>query len=86
MQANNMKQIKVKYSPIFEEQLEKLKEIIEEKNSKFHNQLLVAIEREKNNLFVNPHHVYKFQKNKFLMSILLNIVLQIYKIIKLTIS
>ena len=64
MQTNNMKQIKVKYSPIFEEQLEKLKEVIKEKDSKFHKQLLVAIEREKNNLFVNPHHGIQVPKKQ----------------------
>ncbi|MDP2908093.1 MAG: hypothetical protein Q8O03_09255 [Nanoarchaeota archaeon] len=41
------KQIKVKYSPLFEEQLRELQNIIKEKDSKFHRQLLTAIEREK---------------------------------------
>lgn len=41
------KAVKVRYSPLFEEQLKKLREIIKEKDSKFHKQLLKAIEREK---------------------------------------
>jgi len=49
------KEIKVKYSLIFEEQLKELRKIIKEKDSKFHKQLLKAIEREKDNLFINPH-------------------------------
>ncbi|MBS3134815.1 type II toxin-antitoxin system RelE/ParE family toxin [Candidatus Woesearchaeota archaeon] len=58
------KQIKVKYSPVFEEQLKKLREVIKEKNSKFHKQLLTAIEREKDNLFIDPHRGIQIKKKQ----------------------
>ena len=57
-----MKQIKVKNSPEFEEQLKELREIIKEKNSKFHKQLLTAIEREVGNLSIDPHHGIQISK------------------------
>ena len=56
------KNIKVKYSPIFEEQLKKLRETIKEKDSKFHKQLLTAIEREKDNLIINQHRGIQIKK------------------------
>lgn len=58
------KLIKVKYSPVFEEQLKKLRTIIKEKDSKFHIQLLKAIEREKDNLFINPHRGIQIPKRQ----------------------
>ena len=58
------KQTKVKYSPLFGEQLEELRNIIKEKNSKFHKQLLTAIEREKDNLFTNPHRGIQIKKKQ----------------------
>lgn len=57
------KEIKVKYSPVFEEQLKKLKETIKEKDSKFNKQLLTAIEREKDNLFLDSHRGIQIKKN-----------------------
>tara|TARA_Y100000034_G_C6902013_1_gene417435 strand:+ start:118 stop:291 length:174 start_codon:yes stop_codon:yes gene_type:complete len=48
-----LKEIKVKFSPLFKEQLED-----DVKGSKIHKSLLTAIEREKDNLFVNPHKDY----------------------------
>ena len=56
------KQIKVKYSPIFDEQLKDLRNIIKEKDNKFHRQLFTAIEREKDNLFINPHRGIQIPK------------------------
>ncbi|MDP2908945.1 MAG: type II toxin-antitoxin system RelE/ParE family toxin [Nanoarchaeota archaeon] len=58
------KQIKVKYSPLFKEQIEELQKIIKEKDSKFHRQLLTAIEREKGDLSTNPHHGIQIKKNQ----------------------
>lgn len=58
------KQTKVKNSPLFEEQLEELKKIIKEKDSKFHKQLLTAIEREKDNLANNPQHGIQIKKKQ----------------------
>lgn len=58
------KQIRVKYSPVFEEQLKNLRNVIKEKDSKFHRQLLTAIEREKDNLLVNPHKGIQIQKKQ----------------------
>jgi len=54
----------VKYSPVFESQLKDLKRAIEEKDMKVHRQLLVAIEREKDNLFINPHRGIQIEKRK----------------------
>lgn len=58
------KTIKVVYSPLFEEQLNKLRETIREKDNKFHKQLLKAIEREKNNLKINMHKGVQIQKDQ----------------------
>lgn len=58
------KQIRVKYSPEFNEQLEILRNTIKEKNSKFHKQLLKAIEREKDNLLIDPHRGDQIRKNQ----------------------
>ncbi|MFH1181748.1 MAG: type II toxin-antitoxin system RelE/ParE family toxin [Candidatus Woesearchaeota archaeon] len=58
------KVIKVKYSPVFEEQLKKLREAIKEKNSKFHTQLLKAIEREKDNLLLDMHRGVQIHKDQ----------------------
>lgn len=58
------KAIKVKYSPVFEEQLKKLREAIKEKDSKFHNQLLKAIEREKDNLLIDMHRGIQIPKSQ----------------------
>ena len=51
---------KVKYSPIFEEQLNELRAIVHEKDSKFHKQLLKAIEREKE--YINTYGVTNLWK------------------------
>lgn len=58
------KAIKVKYSPVFEEQLKKLREAIKEKDSKFHKQLLKAIEREKDNLLIDMHRGIQIPKSQ----------------------
>lgn len=55
---------KVKYSPVFEIQLKDLHQAVKEKDMKVHRQLLVAIEREKDNLFVNPHRGIQIEKRK----------------------
>ncbi|NQU78525.1 type II toxin-antitoxin system RelE/ParE family toxin [Candidatus Woesearchaeota archaeon] len=55
---------KVKYGPDFENQLKDLKKAILEKDMKAHNQLLVAIEREKDNLLLNPHRGIQIEKKK----------------------
>ena len=59
-----LKQIKVRYSPIFEEQIKDLEKYTEERNNKFYSQLLTAIEREKNNLFINPHRGIQIKKKQ----------------------
>ena len=58
------KQVKVKYSPIFEEQLKDLRAIVKENDSKFHRQLLAAIERETDNLMANPHRGIQIPKKQ----------------------
>lgn len=58
------KRIRVKYSPIFEKQLKELREVIKEKDSKFHKQLLKAIEREKDYLLINPHRGIQVPKDQ----------------------
>ena len=58
------KSIKVRYSPVFEEQLKKLREVIKEKDSKFHRQLLKAIEREKDNLLIDMHRGIQIPKDQ----------------------
>jgi hypothetical protein len=58
------KAIRVKYSLVFEEQLKKLREAIKEKDSKFHNQLLKAIEREKDNLLIDMHRGIQIPKGQ----------------------
>ena len=56
--------IRVKYSPIFEEQLNQLKDIANEKDSKFHRQLLKAIEREKEYIRIDPHRGIQIPKDR----------------------
>lgn len=58
------KAIKVRYSPVFEGQLKKLREIIREKDGKFHKQLLKAIEREKDNLLIDMHRGFQIPKEQ----------------------
>ncbi|ODS42713.1 MAG: hypothetical protein MSIBF_05285 [Candidatus Altiarchaeales archaeon IMC4] len=58
------KQIRVKYSPDFEKQLKDLRDAIKEKDSKFHRQLLTAVEREKDHLFINPHRGTQIPKRQ----------------------
>ena len=58
------KKLDVRYSPECEKQVEELKQIIKEKDSKFHKQLLKAIEREKDYLFINPHRGIQVEKRK----------------------
>ena len=54
----------VKYSPLFESQLNELRNAVKEKDMKFNNQLLKAIEREKDSLLNNPHHGIQIEKMK----------------------
>ena len=56
------KKIVVKYSQLFDEQLKKLRETIKKKDSKFHIQLLKAIEREKNFLFIDQFRGIQISK------------------------
>lgn len=58
------KQVKVRNSPEFERQLKELREVIKEKNSKFHRQLLTAIEREKDNLLIDSHKGIQIRKKQ----------------------
>ena len=58
------KAIRVKYSPVFEQQLKELKETIKEKDSKFHTKLLKAIEREQDNLLIDMHRGIQIEKRK----------------------
>lgn len=58
------KAIRVKYSPVFEEQLKQLREAIKERDSKFHKQLLKAIEREKDNLLIDMHRGIQIPKGQ----------------------
>jgi hypothetical protein len=58
------KAIRVKHSPEFEDQLKQLRDIITEKDSKFHRQLLKAIEREEGNLRVDMHSGIQVQKGR----------------------
>lgn len=58
------KVITVRYSSVFEDQLKKLREIIKEKDSKFHKQLLKAIEREKDNLLIDMHRGIQIPKDQ----------------------
>ncbi len=64
MAVKTSKALRVKYSPIFEDQLKKLREAIKEKDSKFHKQLLKAIEREKDNLLVDMHKGIQIPKSQ----------------------
>lgn len=57
------KVIRIKHSPVFEEQLKKLREIVKEKDSKFHKQLLKAIEREEENLLIDMHKGIQIKKD-----------------------
>lgn len=59
---NTKKQTKVKYSPDFEKQVKELRGILKEKNSKFHRQLLIAIERAKDNLLIDSHYGIQIKK------------------------
>ena len=58
------KPIRVKHSPLFEEQLKKLRESVQEKDNKIHKQLLKAIEREEDNLRTDMHHGIQIEKSK----------------------
>jgi adenylate kinase len=58
------KTIRVKYSPVFEEQLKELREAIQEKDNKFDKQLLKAIEREKENLLIDMHKGTQIPKDE----------------------
>ena len=58
------KAIKVRHSPLFEEQLKKLRGAVKEQNSKFHRQLLKAIEREEDNLRIDMHRGIQIEKSK----------------------
>jgi hypothetical protein len=58
------KALRVRYSPVFEEQLRILRDTINEKDSKFHKQLLKAIEREKDNLLLDMHRGIQIPKCK----------------------
>ncbi|MFH1072392.1 MAG: type II toxin-antitoxin system RelE/ParE family toxin, partial [Nanoarchaeota archaeon] len=54
---------RVKYSPVFEQQLKELRDAIQKDGRKFHKQLLKAIEREKENLTTDMHHGTQIPKN-----------------------
>ena len=56
--------LRVKYSPEFERQLQSLRDAIKEKETKFHKQLLKAIEREKDNLLIDMHRGTQIEKSK----------------------
>ena len=58
------KKISVKYSPIFEDQLKTLIDLSAKDNIKFHKQLLTGIQREKENLKLNPHRGIQISKDK----------------------
>src|SRR3989339_398344 len=58
------KTIRVKYSPVFEQQLKELREAVLKDDGKFHKQLLKAIEREKNYLVIDMHHGTQIPKDK----------------------
>ena len=61
---NPKKIIRVKYSAIFQEQLNQLIKIAKEKDSKFHKQLLKAIEREKEYILIDPHRGMQIPKDR----------------------
>lgn len=56
--------IRVKYASEFDEQLKQLRQIIIEKDTKFEKQLLKAIQREIENLRINPHRGIHIEKKK----------------------
>ena len=58
------KAIRVKHSPVFEQQLKNLREAIRDQDGKFHNQLLKAIEREEDNLRIDMHRGIQIEKSK----------------------
>ncbi len=58
------KAIRVKHSPVFEQQLKKLREAIADQDGKFHNQLLKAIELEEGNLRIDMHRGIQIEKSK----------------------
>ena len=58
------KAIRVKYSPKFEEQLRLLRNTIIEKDTKLEKQLLKAIQREVENLKIDPHRGTNIEKKK----------------------
>jgi len=66
------KKIRVRYSPVFEEQLKKLREAIKEKGLKFNKQLLQAIEREKDYLYIDQHRGIQIAKNKIPKEYIIN--------------
>jgi mRNA-degrading endonuclease RelE of RelBE toxin-antitoxin system len=58
------KKLRVKYSPEFEQQLKELRDTIKMKDSKFHRQLLTAIDREKDYLLIDAHRGIQIEKKK----------------------
>lgn len=60
MRDNSMKPVRVKYAPVFEEALAALR--VSAMENKFNRQLLKAVEREKENIRVNPHRGTQVQK------------------------
>ena len=59
------KAIIIKYSQEFEVELKELRQaILADKNNHFNIQLLKAIEREKENLKINPHHGTQIPKKQ----------------------
>lgn len=59
-----MKTIRIKYSPLFEQQLAELRNLLKEKDSHFHEQLLKAIERETDYLLLNSYRGTQIEKRK----------------------
>ena len=58
------KAIRIKYSPVFESQLGKLREAVRQKGIKFDRQLLKAIEREKDYLLIDQHRGIQIPKDR----------------------
>ena len=60
----NSKVIRVKYSPEFDEKLSELKKFIKDREIKLYKQLLKAIERETENLRLNPNRGIQIPKDR----------------------
>lgn len=58
------KTVRVKYSPVFEQQLKELQEAVRKNSNRFDKQLLKAIEREKDNLFIDMHRGTQIPKDE----------------------